>query len=193
MPSAEATSGKQDCTLVKEPEPQVRPPSLEQKTPLALLIQKGKYAPVDENLSIGHFRMLQEQVKAHDFIHYEISNFAKEGYYSRHNSIYWLGGHYLGLGPSAHSFNGHSRQWNISNISKYIQLDNFHTSVEEKEVLTIEQRYNEYVMTSLRTVWGCDTVHIRNVFGEKFESYFRCIFSAPSEGCPPCRPSHPTF
>ncbi len=146
--------------------------TVEQKTPLALLIQKGKYAPVDENLSVGHFRMLQEQIKVHDFIHYEISNFAKEGYYSRHNSLYWLGGHYLGLGPSAHSFNGHSRQWNISNISKYIQLDNFHTSVEEKEVLTIEQRYNEYVMTSLRTVWGCDTVHIRNVFGEKFESYF---------------------
>ena len=146
--------------------------TVEQKTPLALLIEKGKYAPVDENFSIGHFRMLQEQMKARDFIHYEISNFAKEGYYSKHNSLYWLGGHYLGLGPSAHSFNGHSRQWNISNISKYIQLDNFHTSVEEKEVLTIEQRYNEYVMTSLRTVWGCDTAHIRNVFGEKFESYF---------------------
>jgi len=146
--------------------------TVEQKTPLALLIEKGKYAPVDENFSIGHFRMLQEQMKARDFIHYEISNFAKEGYYSKHNSLYWLGGNYLGLGPSAHSFNGHSRQWNISNISKYIQLDNFHTSVEEKEVLTIEQRYNEYVMTSLRTVWGCDTVHIRNVLGEKFESYF---------------------
>ena len=146
--------------------------TVEQKTPLALLIEKGKYAPVDENLSIGHFKILQEQVKAHDFIHYEISNFAKEGHYSKHNSLYWLGGNYLGLGPSAHSFNGHSRQWNISNISKYIQLDNFHTSVEEKEVLTIGQRYNEYIMTSLRTVWGCDTVHIRNVFGEKFESYF---------------------
>jgi len=145
---------------------------VEQKTPLAFLIQKGKLAPLDENLSVGHFKMLQNQADSHDFIHYEISNFAKEGYYSKHNSLYWLGGNYLGLGPSAHSFNGHSRQWNISNISKYIQLDNFHTSVEEKEVLTIEQRYNEYVMTSLRTVWGCDTVHIRNVFGEKFESYF---------------------
>ena len=146
--------------------------TVEQKTPLALLIEKGKYAQVDENQSVGHFRMLLEATKTHDFIHYEISNFAKEGFYSKHNSLYWLGGHYLGLGPSAHSFNGSSRQWNVSNIGKYIKLDDFQTSVEEKEVLTIEQRYNEYVMTSLRTVWGCDTVHILNVFGEKYESYF---------------------
>jgi oxygen-independent coproporphyrinogen-3 oxidase len=146
--------------------------TVEQKTPLALLIEKGKYAPVDENLSISHFKMLLEQAKAHHFIHYEISNFAKEGYYSKHNSIYWLGGHYLGLGPSAHSFNGHSRQWNVSNISQYIKLDDYHTSVEEKEVLTPDQRYNEYVMTSLRTTWGCDTMHILNAFGEKYQSHF---------------------
>ncbi len=146
--------------------------TVEQKTPLAKLIEKGKYAPVDENLSVGHFKMLLERTKAHDFIHYEISNFAKEGFYSKHNSLYWLGGHYLGLGPSAHSFNGTSRQWNVSNISQYIKLDDFQTSVEEKEILTIKQRYNEYVMTSLRTVWGCDTAHIRNVFGEKFEDHF---------------------
>jgi oxygen-independent coproporphyrinogen III oxidase len=146
--------------------------TVEQKTPLALLIERGKYAPVDENLSVGHFKMLQEEVKNHGFVHYEISNFAREGYYSKHNSIYWLGGSYLGLGPSAHSFNGSSRQWNVSNISQYIKLDHFLTSVEEKEVLTMEQRYNEYVMTSLRTVWGCDSIHIRNVFGETFEDYF---------------------
>jgi oxygen-independent coproporphyrinogen III oxidase len=146
--------------------------TVEQRTPLALLIERGKYAPVDENQSVTHFKMLQEATKKHDFIHYEISNFAREGFYSKHNSIYWLGGHYLGLGPSAHSFNGYSRQWNVSNLSQYIKLDDFQTSVEEKEVLTPDQRYNEYVMTSLRTVWGCDTVHIRNVFGEKYEEYF---------------------
>lgn len=144
----------------------------EQKTPLALLIQKGKYAPLDEQQSIGHFKMLLEQVKTRHFIHYEISNFAREGYYSKHNSIYWLGGNYLGLGPSAHSFNGHSREWNVSNISKYIQLDDYHTSVEEKEILTPDHRYNEYVMTSLRTSWGCDTVHILHAFGEKYASHF---------------------
>jgi oxygen-independent coproporphyrinogen III oxidase len=146
--------------------------TVEQKTPLALLIEKGKYPPVDEQQSVGHYRMLLEQAKAHGFIHYEISNFAKEGYYSKHNSLYWLGGHYLGLGPSAHSFNGSSRQWNVSNISQYIQLDDYHTSVEEKEILTPDQRYNEYVMTSLRTSWGCDTVHILNAFGEKYEKFF---------------------
>jgi oxygen-independent coproporphyrinogen-3 oxidase len=146
--------------------------TVEQKTPLALLIEKGKYAQVDENLSVRHFKILLEQAKAHDFIHYEISNFAREGYYSRHNSIYWLGGHYLGLGPSAHSYNGNSRQWNMSNISEYIKLDDYNTRVEEKEVLTTDQRYNEYVMTSLRTIWGCDTVHILNVFGKEHESYF---------------------
>lgn len=146
--------------------------TVEQKTPLALLIEKGKYAPVDEEMSVVHFKMLQERMKAKGFIHYEISNFAREGYYSKHNSLYWLGGNYLGLGPSAHSFNGHSRQWNVSNISRYIQLDDFQSTVEEKEILTPEQRYNEYVMTSLRTVWGCDAVHIRNVFGELFEHHF---------------------
>jgi oxygen-independent coproporphyrinogen-3 oxidase len=146
--------------------------TVEQKTPLALLIEKGKYPPIDEQQSVGHFRMLLEQAKAHDFIHYEISNFAKEGYYSKHNSLYWMGGNYLGLGPSAHSFNGHSRQWNVSSISQYIQLDDYHTSIEEKEILTPDQRYNEYVMTSLRTSWGCDTVHILHAFGEKYDSYF---------------------
>ena len=146
--------------------------TVEQKTPLALLIEKGKYGPINEDLSVRHFKILLDHARAHDFIHYEISNFAKEGYYSKHNSLYWLGGLYLGLGPSAHSFNGVSRQWNVSNISQYIKLDDFQNSVEEKEVLTIEQRYNEYVMTSLRTAWGCDTVHILNVFGENYESHF---------------------
>jgi oxygen-independent coproporphyrinogen-3 oxidase len=146
--------------------------TVEQKTPLDQLIKKGKYAPLDERQSIGHFKFLLDEAGKNHFIHYEISNFAREGYYSKHNSLYWLGGHYLGLGPSAHSFNGHSRQWNVSSISQYIKLDNYHTSVEEKEVLTMEQRYNEYVMTSLRTVWGCDTVHILQMFGKEQESYF---------------------
>ena len=146
--------------------------TVEQKTPLALLIKKGKYAPPDELQSVEHFRLLLEWAKANQFIHYEISNFAREGFYSKHNSIYWLGGHYMGLGPSAHSFNGNSRQWNVSSVSKYLALDDFHTTIEEKEVLTVDQQYNEYVMTSLRTVWGCDTMHILNVFGKRYESHF---------------------
>jgi oxygen-independent coproporphyrinogen-3 oxidase len=139
--------------------------TVEPKTALDVLIRKGKYPPVDEELSVEHFRILLEATAAQGFVHYEISNFARPGHYSRHNSLYWLGGNYLGLGPSAHSFNGRSRQWNVSNISGYLSLSDYQTCVEETEILTPAQRYNEYVMTSLRTVWGCDTAHIENVFG----------------------------
>lgn len=145
--------------------------TVEKKTPLDLLIRKGKAAPVNEEQAINHFKMLLEAAREHNFIHYEISNFSSEGYYSKHNSLYWLGGNYLGLGPSAHSYNGRSRQWNVSSISGYINNEGRNT-VEEKEELTLDQRYNEYVMTSLRTVWGCDHIHIRNVFGERFEDHF---------------------
>ena len=105
------------------------------------------------------------------YIHYEISNFSREGHYSKHNSLYWLGGHYLGLGPSAHSFNGHSRQWNVSSITKYINQQDERKVIAEKEILTEKQRYNEYVMTSLRTIWGCDLEHIENVFGKEYRQH----------------------
>lgn len=146
--------------------------TVEQKTPLEIMIRKGKYAPVDEQQSAGHFRILLEMAGQNGFIHYEISNFSRPGFYSRHNSLYWLGGHYLGLGPSAHSYNGISRQWNMSRLDRYLQLSDHRTVVEEKETLTEEQRYNEYVMTSLRTIWGCDTAHIQNVFGPTRKDFF---------------------
>ncbi len=149
--------------------------TVEAKTALSHLIGKGNLPPVDEQQSIRHFNILMEQMEANGFVHYEISNFAKPGFYSRHNSIYWLGGHYLGLGPSAHSFNGVSRQWNVSNLSQYLKLQDEKTVLFEAEILTMEQQYNEYVMTSLRTSWGCDLEHIRNVFGEYFELYCRKI------------------
>ncbi|MBW6459259.1 MAG: radical SAM family heme chaperone HemW [Bacteroidales bacterium] len=146
--------------------------TVEEKTPLWALIRKGRYTPVDERQSVAHFRTLLEIAAKNGFIHYEISNFSRPGFYSRHNSLYWLGGHYLGLGPSAHSYNGVSRQWNVSRLDGYLQLSGHQTVVEEKEILTPEQRYNEYVMTSLRTVWGCDTEHIANVFGEARRDFF---------------------
>jgi oxygen-independent coproporphyrinogen-3 oxidase len=146
--------------------------TIEPKTVLNTLINKGKMPAVDEELSIGHFKLLLEETENHNYIHYEISNFAKEGYYSKHNSIYWLGGHYLGFGPSAHSFNGKSRQWNVSNMKRYIEADILEKFVEEKEVLTTDQQYNEYVMTSIRTSWGCDVEHIKNVFGERYKKHF---------------------
>ena len=145
--------------------------TIEARTALSHLIGKGKLPPVDEQQSIRHFKILIDEMEKNGFVHYEISNFAKPGFYSRHNSIYWIGGHYLGLGPSAHSFNGVSRQWNVSNLSQYIDLKDDKKTVFEKEILTVDQQYNEYVMTSLRTTWGCDLEHIRNVFGPEFVDY----------------------
>lgn len=145
--------------------------TVETKTALAHLIRKGQLSPVDEVQSTKHFEMLLESMEANGFVHYEISNFAKPGHYSRHNSLYWLGGHYLGLGPSAHSFNGISRQWNVSNLSAYIRHTDTGGYVEEKEILTVVQQFNEYVMTSLRTSWGCDLEHIANVFGPSYARY----------------------
>ena len=146
--------------------------TVEPKTALSVLINKGKMKAVNEEQSIGHFKILIEQTGKNNFVHYEISNFAKEGFYSKHNSIYWLGGHYLGLGPSAHSFNGKSRQWNVSNMKKYIEAETTEKTVAEKEILNKDQQFNEYVMTSLRTSWGCDTEHIQNVFGKEFLQHF---------------------
>lgn len=146
--------------------------TVEDKTPLKLLIAKNRKSPVKEYSSVEHFKILLEQVNKRGYIHYEISNFSLPGHYSKHNSLYWLGGHYLGLGPSAHSFNGLSRQWNASSLSQYLRQDDPSEVLHEKEVLTPAQRYNEYVMTSLRTIWGCDTAHIENVFGKKRAEFF---------------------
>lgn len=138
--------------------------TVEPKTALDVLIRKKKKPPVNEVESIAHFEELMKQSEAHNFIHYEISNFSKEGFYSKHNSTYWLGGKYLGLGPSAHSYDGVSRQWNVSHISTYI-AGSENNPIFEKEVLSETQLFNEYVMTSLRTSWGCSLEYVKTVFG----------------------------
>ncbi len=145
--------------------------TVEPKTALAQRIAKGLQRPVNEVESIRHFELLLAALEQEGFVHYEISNFALPGYYSQHNSLYWLGGHYLGLGPSAHSYNGISRQWNVSSLGPYLQQAGSERCVEEKEILTIVQRFNEYVMTSLRTSWGCDSEHILNGFGARYKHY----------------------
>lgn len=150
--------------------------TVEDKTALKTLIDRKKLPAVKEEESIKHFKILGKKMKENDFIHYEISNFARKGFYSNHNSIYWMGGHYLGLGPSAHSFNGKSRQWNHASIAKYLQLSAYKETHYEKEVLSFEQKYNEYIMTSLRTTWGCDLEHIANVFGKEYAA--RCLQDA---------------
>jgi oxygen-independent coproporphyrinogen-3 oxidase len=146
--------------------------TVEPKTALSTLIRKKKLQPVDEEKAIRHFNILLEETARNNYIHYEISNFAKQDHYSKHNSIYWLGGHYLGLGPSAHSFNGVSRQWNVSGMKQYIEADTIEKTTFEKEILSTVQQYDEYVMTSLRTSWGCDSEHILNMFGQKYYSHF---------------------
>ncbi|HSG67500.1 MAG TPA: radical SAM family heme chaperone HemW, partial [Bacteroidales bacterium] len=145
--------------------------TVEEKTPLHVLIAKKKMEAPDEMASVDHFKLLLELCRRQGYLHYEISNFALEGHYSRHNSLYWTGGHYLGLGPSAHSFNGRSRRWNVSSIKKWLEGPEAYQETFEEEVLSKEQRYNEYVMTSLRTMWGCDTRIVNLEFGEAFSDH----------------------
>ncbi len=147
--------------------------TVEPKTPLASFIQKGKMESTDPKKSAEQFEILMGEMKKNNFVHYEISNFCKEGFYSRHNSNYWKGEWYLGLGPSAHSFNGTSRQWNVKSNAAYISSLEKNTVPFEKEELTEIQRYNEYVLTSLRTIWGVDTAHIKQVFSENIFIHFQ--------------------
>ncbi|OFY84900.1 MAG: coproporphyrinogen III oxidase [Bacteroidetes bacterium RIFCSPLOWO2_12_FULL_35_15] len=147
--------------------------TVEAKTALSNFIKTGKVKNVDEQQSIEQFEIMVEKMKENDFIHYEISNFCKKDYHSKHNSNYWLKENYLGLGPSAHSYNGISRQWNISNNALYIQsLENNKLNFEE-ETLTAAQKYNEYILTSLRTIWGTDLNCIKTIFGTDYLTY--CI------------------
>lgn len=146
--------------------------TIENNTVLGQSIAKGTAKAVNEDESIHHYEILTQRTEQQGFIHYEISNFAMPGHYSKHNSIYWTGGNYLGLGAAAHSYNGISRQWNVSNIKQYIKTAGVSNSIIEKESLSLNDRYNEYVMTSLRTSFGCDTEQIRNSFGNEYASHF---------------------
>jgi oxygen-independent coproporphyrinogen-3 oxidase len=150
--------------------------TVEPKTMLARQIKTGITKNVDEQQSAEQFEILVDAMHANDFVQYEISNFCKDGFYSKHNSNYWLKENYLGLGPSAHSYNGSSRQWNISNNALYIKsLENGELNFE-KEELTKEQRYNEYILTSLRTIWGADLTIIEQQFGKEYLNH--CLSEA---------------
>jgi len=144
--------------------------TVEPKTALAAFINKGKQAIMDEGQSASQFLMLIDHLTESGFEHYEISNFAKPGMHSRHNSNYWDGVYYLGIGPSAHSFNGKSRQWNISNNSKYINEIGLKKIPAETELLSTENRINEYIMTSLRTSKGMNLKSIKENFGSDYSN-----------------------
>jgi oxygen-independent coproporphyrinogen-3 oxidase len=145
--------------------------TVEPRTALAKFVKTGRVPSPDDEMAAAHFRILKEEMRWNEFTHYEISNFARPGFFSRHNSNYWKGVHYLGLGPSAHSFNGFSRQWNKANNPGYIRSIESGTPEFEKEELSPDQQYNEYVMTSLRTIWGCDLSRIKTEFGTERQEY----------------------
>lgn len=139
--------------------------TVEPRTALATFISKKQYPPLSEQQSADQFLQLTEILAINGFEHYEISNFCRPGHYSRHNTNYWRGVNYLGIGPSAHSFNGTARQWNVANNARYMQSIEKGMLPAETEVLTEENRLNEYIMTSLRTMWGLDTQRLETIAG----------------------------
>lgn len=144
--------------------------TVEPKTALAHFVKTGKVADLDEEVAASQFEFLMDRLEEAGYEHYEISNFAKPGMHSRHNTAYWLGKAYLGVGPSAHSYDGGKRYWNVANNARYIKALQSRTLPIESEDLTVAERYNEYLMTSLRTSWGCDLKKVLG-FGQKFYDY----------------------
>jgi oxygen-independent coproporphyrinogen-3 oxidase len=145
--------------------------TVEPNTALDHFIKKGKSIAVNEEQSAQQFEILVREIEKAGYAHYEISNFAKEGFFAQHNSNYWKGQLYLGLGPSAHSFNKKTRQWNVANNMKYIQGLNENELTFEIETLSPTDQYNEYVMTGLRTIWGVELEKIK-LFGNFYEENF---------------------
>ena len=145
--------------------------TVEPKTALHSFIQKGIIPQPDDEVAQEHFHILIDTLIENDFIHYELSNFGKEHYFSKNNSAYWLGKKYLGIGPSAHSYDGQKRGWNVSNNSLYIKSIQENQLPIETEVLSTTDRYNEYIMTGLRTIWGISLDRIETEFGTKYLDY----------------------
>ena len=151
----------------------------EENTALWNLKEKGIISETDEDTSLTMYNMLIDELSDHHFQHYEISNFAQSGYYSRHNSSYWNSIPYLGCGPSAHSYNGKSRQWNTADLKLYIEKmqsctqpsDFKYADWIDREYLDNQTRYNDYIMTRLRTCWGADLHFIETEFGTRLKDY----------------------
>ncbi len=145
--------------------------TVEPKTALHTFIQKGIIPPPDDEVAQAHFQILVDKLSENDFIHYELSNFGKEQYFSKNNSSYWLGKKYIGIGPSAHSYDGKNRGWNVSNNALYIKSIQENKLPIEIETLTKTDRYNEYIMTGLRTIWGVSLDRIEEEFGKTYLDY----------------------
>lgn len=145
--------------------------TIEPGTLFGKMKDKGLLSEIDEEESNLQFNLLVEKATEAGFIHYEISNFGKPGFFSVHNSNYWKQVNYLGLGPSAHSFNGYSRQWNVRDVKKYIKALESGTLMFEREELNKRTRFNEYLMTSLRTMWGIDLDYVEEMFDKEGYDY----------------------
>ncbi|TPG32609.1 radical SAM family heme chaperone HemW [Flavobacterium pectinovorum] len=147
--------------------------TVEPKTTLRKLIDTGKIAEPQDEVASNHFMILVDTLQKNGFIHYELSNFGKENYFSKNNSAYWLGKKYIGIGPSAHSYDGEKRGWNIANNSLYLKSIQDNILPMETEILSKSDRYNEYIMTGLRTIWGVSLERIETEFGLEYLNYLK--------------------
>jgi oxygen-independent coproporphyrinogen-3 oxidase len=147
--------------------------TVEPNTALDSFVKKGIIKNVDDDKAEEQFVILTEELNKAGFIHYELSNFGKKGFFSKNNSSYWLGKSYLGIGPAAHSFNGKQRSWNVQNNAIYIKKIIQNELPIQRETLSVSDRYNEYVMTGLRTVWGVSLEKINKDFGENYGKYLQ--------------------
>jgi oxygen-independent coproporphyrinogen III oxidase len=147
--------------------------TVEPKTTLKKRIESGEISQPRDEVAEAHFQIVVETLKKNSFIHYELSNFGKENYFSKNNSAYWLGKKYIGIGPSAHSFDGVSRSWNISNNSIYLKSLAENKLPNETEILSKSDRYNEYIMIGLRTIWGVSLDRIEKEFGSDYLKYLQ--------------------
>jgi oxygen-independent coproporphyrinogen-3 oxidase len=147
--------------------------TLEPNSILTKQIELGKALPINEDDALRDYDILCQRAKENGYLHYEISNFCRRGMHSKHNASYWFGTPYAGFGPSAHSFDGSSRQWNVASVEKYCSRvpEPAEEPFVEKEQLTPEQHYNEYVMLRLRTHWGIDLKYMKREMGEQFSTY----------------------
>lgn len=143
----------------------------EEGTTLWRLREAHQIEEIDENVSVSQFTQLIHTLKQAEYMHYEISNFCLPNYHSRHNLSYWTGEKYLGCGSSAHSYNGTSRQWNIASIDEYIKGIKNGTNIYEKEYLDIYTRYNDFVLTTIRTCWGMSLEKLKLTFGYQLYEY----------------------
>jgi oxygen-independent coproporphyrinogen-3 oxidase len=136
-------------------------------------LKSGKISEIPDEVSLAQFRLLKHRLEQAGYEHYEISNFARDGQYSKHNRSYWERKNYIGFGPSAHSFDQRTRRWNVSSLKKYLKAVENETDFWEEEVLSPQDQYNDYMITSLRTMWGISSEYLDSAFDSRYASYFR--------------------